>query len=326
LTGLDTASPSGSPGSTSEISQTRAFWQDLGLPGLFDVHVHFHPPDYQRRIWAHFDQAGPKIGHAWPIRYRQSVEERVALLRELGVRRFSALPYAHKPGVATYLNDWARRFAAEVPENLWSATFYPEPGAAAYVGALVDAGVEVFKLHVQVGAFALDDPMLDDVWARLEESGTPIVVHAGSGPVPNSFTGPAPLERVLTRWPRLAVVVAHLGAPEYDEFLTLAERFDRVHLDTTMVFTDFFGEMSTYPTSLLPRLADLHEKVLLGSDFPTIPYPSLPQLEALARLGLGEDWLRAVCWTNGARLFGMSDGGAPRYDGVTTQEGLIGFD
>ena len=298
--------------SDEPVEATRAFWRELGIPGLFDVHVHFLPDNIQRRVWEQFDQAGPKIGRDWPVRYRQSVEDRVALLRDLGVRRFSALPYAHRPGVATYLNDWARTFAAEVPESLWSATFFPEPEAAAYVGALVDEGVEVFKVHVQVGAFHLDDPLLDGVWERLEASGTPIVVHAGSGPVPNAFTGPEPLARVLARWPRLAVVVAHLGAPEYDEFLSLAERFERVHLDTTMVFTDFFGELSTFPPSLLPRLVDLREKVLLGSDFPVIPYPYLHQLESLARLDLGEEWLRAVCWDNGARLFGMNGGGTPR--------------
>jgi uncharacterized protein len=298
--------------SDEPVEATRAFWRELGIPGLFDVHVHFLPDNIQRRVWEQFDQAGPKIGREWPVRYRQSVEDRVALLRDLGVHRFSALPYAHRPGVATYLNDWARTFAAEVPESLWSATFFPEPEAAAYVGALVDEGVEVFKVHVQVGAFHLDDPLLDGVWERLEESGTPIVVHAGSGPVPNAFTGPEPLERVLARWPRLAVVVAHLGAPEYDAFLSLAERFERVHLDTTMVFTDFFGEMSTYPPSLLPRLVGLQEKVLLGSDFPTIPYPYLHQLESLTRLDLGEEWLRAVCWDNGVRLFGMNGRGTPR--------------
>jgi len=297
---------------TGEVSATRAFWQDLGLPGLFDVHVHFLPPNIQRRVWEQFDTAGPRIGREWPIRYRGTVEQRVALLRDLGIRRFSALPYAHKPGVATYLNDWARAFAYDVPESLWSATFFPEPEAAAYVAELVDAGVEVFKLHVQVGAFHLDDPLLDDVWAWLEESGTPVVVHAGSGPVPNAFTGPGPLQGVLTRWPRLALVVAHLGAPEYEEFLELAERFERVYLDTTMAFTDFFEQMAPYPGSLLPRLADLGEKVLLGSDFPTIPYVYLHQLESLERLGLGEHWLRAVCWDNGVRLFGVNRGGPAR--------------
>ena len=89
------------------------------------------------------------------------------------------------------------------------------------------------------------------------------------------------------------------------EFLSLAERFERVHLDTTMVFTDFFDRIGApYPTGLLPRLADLGDKVLLGSDFPNIPYPYDHQLDALERLGLGDDWLRAVCWGNAVRIWG----------------------
>jgi predicted TIM-barrel fold metal-dependent hydrolase len=284
-----------------DAESVRTFWQGLGLPGLFDVHTHFLPPAIQRAVWAVFDAAGPKIGREWPIRYRQSHEERVEILRSFGVRRFSTLPYAHKPGVASFLNDWSRDFATEVPEVLWSATFFPEPEAAAYVGELADAGVEVFKVHVQVGEFHLDDPLLDPVWGLLSDAGIPVVIHAGSGPVGNAFTGPEPLRRVLARHPRLTAVIAHLGAPEFDEFLDLAETYERVCLDTTMVFTDFFFP---FPEALLPRLVELRSKVLLGSDFPTIPYPYAHQLESLARLDLGDDWLRAVCWDNGVRLFG----------------------
>ncbi|GCD90963.1 amidohydrolase family protein [Nocardioides sp. LS1] len=290
----------------TDAAPVRAFWQDLGLPGLFDVHVHFLPPNIQEKVWAQFDQAGPKIGRDWPIRYRGSHEERVEQLRSFGVRRFSALPYAHRPGVATFLNDWAAGFAAAVPESLWSATFYPEPEAPSYVAAAIEAGVEVFKVHVQVGEFHLDDPELDKVWGVLEDAGTPIVAHAGSGPVGNEFTGPGALARVLDRFPRLAVVVAHMGAPEYAEFLDLAERHERVRLDTTMIFTDFFDQEAPYPSELVARLVDLQPKVLLGSDFPTIPYPYAHQLEGLQRLGLGEHWLRDVCWNNGERLFGAA--------------------
>jgi uncharacterized protein len=289
-----------------------AWWQSLGLPGLFDVHVHFLPPNIQARVWAQFDQAGPKIGREWPIRYRGSHEERVEQLRALGVRRFSALPYAHRPGIATYLNDWAAEFATAVPECLRSATFYPEPGVEDYVRALVAEGVDVFKLHTQVGEFRLDDPLLDAPWSLLEDAGTPIVVHVGSGPVGNEFTGPDHLRRVLRNHPRLRVIVAHMGAPEYAEFLALAEKYDGTYLDTTMVFTDFFDADGEYPADLLPRLVDLGDKVLLGSDFPTIPYPYAHQLESLERLhdrspGLDEDWLRKVCWHNGAALFGVTD-------------------
>jgi len=292
------------PDRAEDVAPVRAFWEGLGLPGLFDVHVHFLPPNIQKAVWQVFDSAGPKIGREWPIRYRQSHEERVELLRAMGVRRFSTLPYAHKPGVAAYLNDWSRTFAADVPEVLWSGTFFPEEGVTAYVAELVEAGVELFKLHLQVGEFHLDDPLLDDVWGLLSEADVPILVHAGSGPVGNDFTGPGSMQRLLERHPRLPIVVAHMGAPEVVRFLRLAEGYERVRLDTTMVFTDFVG--MPYPDWLVPRLVDLQPKILLGTDFPTIPYPYVHQLEGLARLDLGDDWLRAVCWENGVQLFGLS--------------------
>ncbi|MGZ4476571.1 MAG: amidohydrolase family protein [Nocardioides sp.] len=288
-----------------EAADVTAWWQRHGLPGLFDVHVHFMAPPVQRAVWEVFDSAGPKIGRPWPIRYRLPDDDRVALLRALGVRRFSALSYAHKPGVAAFLNDWSRAFAEQVPESLWSATLYPEESVLGYVTELVAAGVEIFKVHVQVGEFLLDDPLLDPVWGLLAEAGTPVVIHVGSGPVGNEFTGPASLRRVLARHPRLTVIVAHLGAPEYADFLDLAERYDRVRLDTTMVFTDFFDEAGArFPAALLPRLRDLGDRVLLGTDYPTIPYPYLHQLTALEELDLGNEWLRAVCWDNGSSLFG----------------------
>ncbi|HET6627800.1 MAG TPA: amidohydrolase family protein [Nocardioidaceae bacterium] len=276
----------------------------LGIPGLYDVHVHFMPAPVMDRVWEHFDSAGPLIGRPWPITYRGSDMERVQQLRALGVRRFSALPYAHRPGVAEYLNDWAATFSDDVPECLRSATFFPEPEAASYVAARIAQGTEIFKVHVQVGDFDLRDPLLDEVWGMLADAGTPVVVHAGSGPVPNRHTGPGPMRDVLRRHPRLTAVVAHMGAPEYTEFLEMAEVFERVHLDTTMAFTDFFEEMAAFPADLRPRLVSLADKIVLGSDFPNLPYPYAHQVESLERLGLGAEWLRKVCWDNAHALIG----------------------
>ena len=277
---------------------------ELGIPGLYDVHVHFLPPPVMQRVWEHFDSAGPLIGREWPITYRGTDSERVGQLRALGVCRFSALPYAHRPGVAAYLNEWAAGFARDVPEALRSATFYPEPEAEAYVAEAIEAGTEIFKVHIQVGDFDVRDPLLDKVWAQLADAGTPVVVHAGSGPVPNTHTGPGPVEELLRRHPQLTAVIAHMGAPEYAEFLALALAYPRVHLDTTMAFTDFFEDMAPYPKDLLGRLVDLEDRILLGSDFPNIPYPYAHQIDSLERLGLGNRWLRKVCWDNAAALVG----------------------
>lgn len=284
----------------------QAFAEALGLPGLSDLHTHFLPPRVMAKVRAQFDAAGPLIGRPWPLRYRDSDDVLVETLRSFGVRRFTALPYAHKPDMAEFLNDWAAGFAQRVPEAAVCGTFFPEPGVSAYVTSRLPS-VEVWKVHVQVGAFTVMDPLLDETWGLLAQTGTPVVLHAGSGPVPTEHTGPAPVAALLARHPRLRLVIAHAGAPEYAEFLALAETHERVALDTTMAFTPFFDEMGgTYPPELLPRLRDLGlgGKVHLGSDFPNIPYDYAEQLDALARLDLGDDWLRAVCWSNTEDMLG----------------------
>jgi len=288
----------------SDAAAVRDWWSRLGLPGLIDIHTHFLPPQVMAKVRAQFDAAGPLIGRPWPLHYRDTDEVLVETLRSFGIKRFTALAYAHKPGMADWLNGWAAAFADRVPESLVCGTFFPEESAAAYVAARLDT-VEVFKIHVQVGNFSPLDPLLDETWGLVADAGTPVVLHAGSGPVPAAYTGPEPVAELLSRHPRLRLVIAHLGAPEYAEFLALAERHERVHLDTTMAFTDFFSEMGgTFPADLLPRLRDLGlgGKVLLGSDFPNIPYPYLHQLESLTHLDLGDDWLRAVCHDNAAAL------------------------
>lgn len=290
--------------SGSDALAVREWWTRLGLPGLIDIHTHFLPPQVMAKVRAQFDAAGPLIGRPWPLHYRDADEALVETLRSFGIERFTALSYAHKPDMADWLNEWAAGFAARVPEALVCGTFFPEQSAATYVEARL-ATVEVFKIHVQVGNFSVLDPLLDDTWGLVAEAGTPVVLHAGSGPVPTAYTGPEPVAELLARHPRLQLVIAHMGAPEYAAFLELAESYERVHLDTTMAFTDFFSEMGgVFPADLLPRIRDLGlaGKVLLGSDFPNIPYPYLHQLESLERLDLGDDWLRAVCHDNAERL------------------------
>lgn len=290
-----------------EAAAVRAFRTRLGLPGLVDVHTHFMPERVLKKVWASFDAIGPMTGVEWPITYRHEEERRVALLREFGVRSFTSMLYPHKAGMAAWLNGWAAGFAERTPECLHTATFFPEEGAESYVRQEVERGARVFKAHLQVGAYDPNDALLDPVWGLLADAGIPVVTHCGSGPQPGRHTGPEPIGRLLGRHPRLRLIVAHMGMPEHTDFLDLAASYDGVMLDTTMAFTDFSESMSPFPAGERARLLDLADRVLLGTDFPNIPYPYVHQLHALERLELGDEWLRAVCHDNGARLFGLPD-------------------
>jgi uncharacterized protein len=291
------------PGADGEVP---AFWRELGVPGLADVHTHFMPPRLLRRVWEYFDAGGPLLGRHWPIEYKGSDEERVQRLREMGVRMFSALAYPHRADMAAGLNEWTLAFAAATPGCLPSATFYPEPGVEGYVRAAVEAGARIFKVHLQVGGYSPTDPQLDRVWGLLAEAQVPVVVHAGHAPVGTENTGPGPFGAVLTRHPGLTAIIAHMGAPDYLAFMRLAQDYERVYLDTTMVFTGFFDALAPFPAAGLPlaRELGLAGKIVLGSDYPNIPHPYAGQLGALAGQGFGAAWLRAVCWDNPVALFG----------------------
>jgi uncharacterized protein len=284
---------------------TAAFRERVGLAHLIDVHTHFMPERLMAKVWAYFDRAGPLLARPWHIAYRQPEQQRLEILRGFGVRAFTSMVYPHKPDMARWLNDWAAGFAARTPDCLHTATFFAEPSAADDVRRALDQGAQVFKCHLQVGGYDPNDPMLRNVWGQLTDGGVPVVTHCGSGPVPGNHTGPGPIAKLLARFPRLRLIVAHLGMPEYEQFLDLADRYTNVMLDTTMAFTAFAEVAAPFPRGALGRLADLGDRILLGTDFPNIPHPYADALLALERTGLGAPWLRAVCHDNAARLFNL---------------------
>ena len=52
------------------------FAADLGIPGIFDVHVHFMHPRVMAKVWAYFDGAGALPAGLWPVQYRGTDDER----------------------------------------------------------------------------------------------------------------------------------------------------------------------------------------------------------------------------------------------------------
>jgi hypothetical protein len=293
-----------------ERDEDIAAWvRELGLDGLVDLHVHFLPDRMMSKVWAYFDHVEERVGTEWPVWYRQPESERVALLDSFGVSRFAPLAYPHKPGMAEWLNEWMLAFAGRVPAAVPTATFYPEQSAASYVESALSAGARCFKAHVQVGAYDPRDPLLDPAWGALADAGVPVVVHAGHGPERGPFTGLDVFAEVLERHPRLVAVLAHTGMPEYEVAFDLVRRFPRVHIDTTMVGVPFTERLMPVPRDWVDRLADIADRVALGTDFPNIPYPYATQLRAIAgwaaddRLGTG--FLRAVLHDTPAKLLNL---------------------
>jgi uncharacterized protein len=164
---------------------------------------------------------------------------------------------------------------------------------------------------VQVGDFDPRDPLLTPAWGLLAEAGVPVVVHCGNGPVPGAHTGLDVFAEVMAAHPRLPVVLAHAGMPDFGAALDLVARFPRCHLDTTMVGTAYTEAFAPLPRDWAARLAGVADRVVLGSDFPNIPYAYAEQVRAVAGWAaaddrLGAPFLRSVLHDAPKRLLGLA--------------------
>ena len=178
-------------------------------------------------------------------------------------------------------------FASHVPDCLPTATFYPRAEAE----ALRVRGVGARSAGLQGPPAGGDfDPAIHCSTGMGFARGCrrarphPLRVSATRG----RFTGPGPIGEVLDRFPRLRVIVAHLGADGVRSVLDMVQARENTWLDTTMALTDFMQQLRPFPVGRLAQLRALSRqgKVLFGSDFPNIPYPYAHQVEVLSDHGL----------------------------------------
>ena len=270
----------------------------------FDVHLHLHPERLGAAIQRHFARDGWVAAHSW------APDDVAGALRERGVERFCFFSYAHKPGMARELNRWVAETAAGLPGAIPLGTLHPDdPDVVAIAGeALDDLGLRGFKFHHSVQRFPADDDRLFPVYERAEAEGRVFVLHAGTLPYRDGFTGVAHFRRVLERFPRLRVCIAHMGCFEHAEFLALSAAHEHLYLDTTMALAPIArryvgGDASAITNEQLLRHQD---RILFGSDFPLIPYDYEEERRWAIDRALPEDVRRKIFYSNALRFLGLA--------------------
>ena len=160
-------------------------------------------------------------------------------LDEWKTGRAVTLHIATAPGQEQNVN----RFAASVMEQtcgrlLAFGSVHPDsPDALLILDTIKEMGLKGVKLHPDYQGFEADERRLYPLYERISELQLPCCFHMGYDPLsPKHFHAtPAMLARVHRDFPKLILVLAHMGGmnlwDEVEEYLTGKE----VYLDTAMV-------------------------------------------------------------------------------------------
>ena len=164
-----------------------------------------------------------------------------------------------------------------------------------------EQGFRGLKLYPTYQHFYPNDPVLYPIYAKAEELGIPVMLHTGSSVFRGSrmkYGDPLFLDDVAVDFPRLNIVQAHSGRGVwYDHAFFLARQHPNVYL-----------EISGLPPKKLltyfPRLPELTDKVIFGSDWPG---PEIrDNIDMVRALPLDETAVANILGGNAARLLELT--------------------
>lgn len=277
---------------------------------VFDVHLHIQPwemvaPDVLAMI---DDEA-----HAGAKDVLSSPEAVLRFLDQNSIERACCINYVAPDvmGFKREVNDWIARFTSGHRDRLvavGSVNPLHELNVRDEIRRVLDLGIGMIKIHpphqlFSPNAYRGELWQLAEMYRECEERGVPVMFHTGTSVFPkarNVFADPMPVDDVAIDFPRLKIIMAHAGRPLYGETaFFLARRHRNVNLDVS-------GIPPRALPRYFPRLADVADKVLWGTDWPS-PGVTSPKknVDEFLSLGLGEAIERKVLYDNAARLFAV---------------------
>jgi predicted TIM-barrel fold metal-dependent hydrolase len=275
---------------------------------VFDVHIHVQPWQMVKpEVLAMIDDDS----HANAKDILSSPENLLRFLDEQGIERTCCINYVSPDvmGFTREVNDWIAAFTRDHRDRLvavGSVNPLHEMNVRDEIRRVLDLGIGMIKIHpphqlFSPNAYRGELWQLAEIYRECEERNVPVMIHTGTSVFPrarNVFADPMPVDDVAIDFPRLPIILAHAGRPLYGEtaFFLL-----RRHSN---VFADVSGIPPRALLRYFPRLKDVADKMLWGTDWPS-PGVTSPRknVEEFLALGLGAEVEQKMLWGNAARLF-----------------------
>ena len=203
-------------------------------------------------------------------------------------------------------NEWVCGVAREHPQLLPFVCAHPAVmsagGTAEHVAALEPAGV---KLHTIGQRLDPSDPGLEPLFELCSARALPVIAHCGPDRHGRDFATPAAFAPVAERFPRLPLVLAHLGGGAWRDVPAFAAAHPGVRFDLSEIVSWTGSERGPAVEELGALIRTVGaQRVLMGSDFPWYdPADVIARVRALP--GLGEGETAAILGGNAAELLGL---------------------
>jgi len=279
---------------------------------VFDVHMHAMPPTFfVRATEANFGA------------HRKTATGMITDPEKLLTRTVEEMDKNHvRWGLLSGDNGMVQEWVAKYPGR-FLPSFRPDfsaedPGQAVAQFAKEVAEAKwraVGELGLPYAGRPLNDPALFPYYEVCERAGVPVFFHTGlDGPEPQRLVSPAfrielgdplLLQDVVIRFPKLKIVIMHMGWPFFDHALYMLYAYPNVFVDVAVV--DWILGKAVFERMLREAIDTVgNDRILFGSDQMVWPQMITPAVAAIRDAKfLTEVDKRHILWENAAALFGL---------------------
>jgi predicted TIM-barrel fold metal-dependent hydrolase len=209
-------------------------------------------------------------------------------------------------------NDYVARMRDAHPSTIVQAWGTVDPfkqdAIAQATRAVRDLHVLGFHFHPIMGRYSVDDRNLYPLWETIDGLGVPIMVDVGTTGMGAGMPGgsgtvlrhahPMSIDQLAADFPSLTIVAAHPGWPWTDEMIAVALHKGNVYWELSGWAPKYFPEALVRDSK-----GRLREKVMFGSDYPSIPYERL--FREWGELGYSDEQLELIFHGNAERVLGL---------------------
>ncbi|MBI2868255.1 MAG: amidohydrolase [Chloroflexi bacterium] len=213
-------------------------------------------------------------------------------------------------------NAWTCAVAQEHPELVPFITvdvnMTPEEMRAEILDKVRDHGARGMKLHHAFNGLMANDRRLYPAYATMQELDLPIMCHSGVPPVagcphPPCLTEPKLFTDILTDFPRLRLVLAHVGEGYYDQARYLARKFPQLNFDCTAVTRPYPFANSLDNADFVKLVRDVGvERVVFGGEFPMFGGIRREALQNIIDMDFTEEEKRMLLGENALRVYKLA--------------------
>lgn len=277
---------------------------------IIDIHIHIQPLHMFKPHALALVQKGRK-DYAEVEKYSSDPKAFLEFLDELGIERAGLINYVSPDiiGFPPDVNDWIMNYCSAEPRRLLAfGSVHPKyaADAGAEVDRLAKIGIRGLKIHPAHQAFAPNayrDGLgsLAAMYERAQANGIPIMIHTGTSIFPgarNVFTQPILTDDVAVDFPKLVIILAHGGRPLWmNEAFFLVRRHSNMYMDISGIPPQKLMES-------FPRLEEIADKVLWGTDWPGPGVPAIRgNVETFRSLPISAVAKQKILYDNASRLF-----------------------